>query len=220
MIGYGELVLEAARKSTKNVVEFRATSALSERLPERLPGRITKLVKDLERFAFSPLVMAGRAADIVHVVDPGNILYLDFIRHRAAVVTVHDMIPYLSLAGRLDGFRPSITGRWVMSPILERLRQVARIICVSEATRRDMLGFVDVNSSQFVVVPNAIFQPIASAPPQNCHALRDELKIPATAPLLLHVGGNFYKNRETVLRSFRAAEISYAGCAPNICGST
>ena len=34
----------------------------------------------------------------------GNAIYLDVVRHDRAIVTVHDIIPYLAASDRLDGF--------------------------------------------------------------------------------------------------------------------
>ena len=203
MIGYGELLLEAARKSGKPVLELRPSSGLSEILPRSASaGALGKVVRNIDRLAISPVTLAGRRADIVHVVDPGNIIYLDVIRHRASVVTVHDMIPYLCLAGRLEGFRPTATGQWLMRRILSRLRRVDRIVCVSERTRRDLIDFIDLDPSRIVTIPNAVFQPMSPADPQACRTLRSQLGLPEHAPLVLHVGRNFYKNRQSVLAVF------------------
>lgn len=203
MLGYGELVLEAARSISGATLELPVASSLSaivSRFSNR--GRLAKLIRNIERFGLTPLLFAGRRADIVHVIDPGNVPYLDVIRHRASVVTVHDLIPYLCQAGRLEGFRPTATGRWLMRRILSRLRRVDRIVCVSEATRRDLLELSDVEPGRVVTIPNAVFQPMGPATPEACRAVRQELGLPPDAPLVLHVGRNFYKNRRIVLEVF------------------
>lgn len=205
MIGYGELVLEAARQTGASVAEFEGASRLSRLLPGRFQGaRLGKAVRDVERFVLSPVALGGRGAGIVHVVDPGNAIYLGVIRHRASVVTVHDMIPYLCLAGRLEGFRPSRYGRMLMRRIMARLKRADRIVCVSEATRRDLLEIEDIEPARVTVIANAVFQPMAPASPQDCAALRAELGIPPDACVLLNIGRNFYKNRSCVLDVFSA----------------
>lgn len=203
MLGYGALLLEAARGVDFNTVEMSATSVLSDLVPASLVGNhVGKLVRDVERFLLTPSSFIGRSARICHVVDPGNAPYLDVIRHHASIVTVHDLIPYLCLSGRLAGFRPSLTGRWLMRRILERLKRTDRIVCVSECTRRDLLELTDLDPSRILTIPNAIFQPMAPASSDECTALRSELGLPAGAPIVLHVGRNFYKNRKVVLEVF------------------
>jgi glycosyltransferase involved in cell wall biosynthesis len=203
MLGYGELVMDAVNRSGASLAELDGFSGLSDWLPDPVKGGwFGKAVRDVERFILSPLALAGRSADIVHVVDPGNCIYLDVIRHRFSVVTVHDMIPYLCLAGRLKGFQPSAKGRLLMRQIIKRLRRVDRIVCVSEATRRDLIEVAQVERARIVVIPNAIFQPMSPAPVEACLSLRDEFGIPLTAPLLLHVGERFYKNHAGVIEVF------------------
>jgi glycosyltransferase involved in cell wall biosynthesis len=109
------------------------------------------------------------------------------------------MIPYLARDGRLPGWKPSPTGRWLMNRITARLAKVDHIVCVSHATKRDLLSYVDIPEDRVSVIHNAVFQPMQPAPPETCGDLRTRLGLPAEAPLILHVGRNFYKNRETVL---------------------
>ena len=110
MIGYGELLLGAARASGREAVEVRPVSALGAALPAEMKGGLRKVAGNLDRFGLSPLAMLGRRAEVVHVVDPGNAVYLPLIRHRRSIVTVHDMIPYLARDGRLQGWQPTRTG--------------------------------------------------------------------------------------------------------------
>jgi glycosyltransferase involved in cell wall biosynthesis len=180
-----------------------ATSVLSDFMPTALAeGRAGKLVRDIERFLLTPASLIGRSAGICHVVDPGNANYLGVIRHRVSVVTVHDVIPYLCLAGRLTGFRPSPMGRWLMRRIVARIARVDRIVCISECTRRDFLELVQLDPTRVVTIPNAVLEPMAPAAAEDCAARRGELGLPGDAALVLHVGGSFYKNRRTVLEVF------------------
>lgn len=199
MIGYGEMLLEAARETEREVVEFRPASLFGRLLPERVQGLPRRLANNLDRFLVTPLKFAGKKADIVHVVDPGNAVYLPLIRHRRSIVTVHDMIPYLARDGKLPGWQPSRTGRWLMSRITAQLAKVDHIVCVSHATKRDLLSYVDIPEECVSVIHNAVFQPMQPASEAACADFRARLGLPEAAPLILHVGRNWYKNRETVL---------------------
>jgi len=127
------------------------------------------------------------------------VVYLPFLRHRRSIVTVHDMIPYLARDGKLPGFTPTRTGRWLMNRITAQLAKVDHTVCVSHATKRGLLAYVDIPEERVSVIHNAIFQPLESASAEARAELRTRLGLPAEAPLILHVGRNFYKNRETVL---------------------
>jgi glycosyltransferase involved in cell wall biosynthesis len=199
MIGYGKLLLDAAEQSGCNVVEFRAASFFGRLLPNRFQGLTRKLANNVDRFMVTPLMFVCKNADIVHVVDPGNAIYLPLIRHRCSIVTVHDMIPYLARDGKLQGWQPTRTGLWLMRKITAQLSTVDHIVCVSRATKRDLLSYVDIPEERVSVIHNAVFQPMEPAIRDACTDLRARLDLPVTAPLILHVGRNWYKNRETVL---------------------
>lgn len=202
MIGYGEMLLEAAWQTEHAVEEFRPASLFGRLLSERFRGTSRKLANNLDRFVVTPLQLAGSKADIVHVVDPGNAVYLPLIRHRRSIVTVHDMIPYLARDGKLPGWQPTRTGRWLMNRIITQLAKVDHIICPSHTTKRDLLAYVDLPEERVSVVHNVVFQEMAQESPEACSDLRARLGVPQEVPLILHVGRNFYKNRTTVLESF------------------
>lgn len=204
MIGYGHLLLDAARRSGYATAEFRAISLCARLAPGRVAQRlIAKLLANVDRFVATPLALAGRRAAIVHVVDPGNAPYLRVLRYQAAIVTVHDLIPYLCASGRLTGFRPTAAGRTLMAEILHQLQRADRVVCVSENTRRDLLSLVDIDPNRVVTIPNAVFQPMQRASDAACGDIRSWLRLPPEAPIILHVGSNaFYKNRLTVIDVF------------------
>jgi glycosyltransferase involved in cell wall biosynthesis len=227
MLGYGRLLLEAARSVDSSSVALSPASNLTDRMPDwALQSTVGRRVRDIERFVLTPLSLAGSSAGICHVADPGNATYLSVIRHRASVVTVHDLIPYLCLAGRLPGFRPSRAGRWLMGRILARLKKADRIVCVSERTRRDLLELTGLDAPRVLTIPNTVFQPMAPAAPEECAALRAGLGLPAGAAVVLHVGQAFYKNHKAVLEVFariRAARrnarlVLVGGLAPDQAG--
>jgi len=146
--------------------------------------------------------MLGRRARLVHVVDPGNAVYLDLVRKDWAVVTVHDMIPYLAAAGRLDGFQPTRKGRLLMSSIVSCLRRADRIICVSEKTHADVLALVNPDPARVVTIHNTVFQPLAPASAADQAKLRRTLHLDSKARVVLHIGRSFYKNHKAVLEVF------------------
>lgn len=197
MIGYGSLLIDAARENGFNVAEWRAAS-LFARLP--LSGRAKKFALNLDRFIVTPIKLLGRRASLVHVVDPGNCIYVPLTRHTRSVVTVHDMIPWLSRDNRLNGFSPTFTGQWLMKQILKQLGRSEQIICDSESTKRDLLNFSTISSDSVRVVYIPVFQRMGPSTSDAATSLRTKLNLPLEAPLILHIGRNFYKNREAVLQ--------------------
>ena len=117
-------------------------------------------------------------------------------RTKRLVMTVHDV------AFRLfPETAPHSTLRWLRR--LDRaLRQAARIIVVSEQTKRDLLDQYRVSERQVVVVPNGVdvqaFQDITDS---EVSAAREQLHI--RGPYLLFLGGiEPRKNLPAVVRAF------------------
>lgn len=199
MIGYGELLLDAARGTGAHVTEWRCLSFLS-RLP--LSKRWLKLALQIDRFLLTPFAFMGRRADLVHVADHGNAIYLPFVRARKTVVTVHDLIPFLARDGRLAGFTPSFLGRLAMRATLFCLMRTGTLISPSTSTIRDLIAYLPGRSEQTRMVPNAVFQPLERVSLTEIADFRRSHNIKADAPLVLHVGRGFYKNRGFVLEVF------------------
>jgi len=205
MIGYGEVVLDAAVQTGLRVVEWRCSSWFAK-LPLR--GLLRKLALNLDRFIVTPLMFFGRKTDLIHVVDPGNCIYLPLIRYRRSIVTVHDMIPYLANDGKLPGFTPTRTGRWLMNRILIQLSKVDHIVCDSDSTRRDLLTYVNIRPMQVSLIYIPVFQSMVPATLESCNIFRTHQGIPHDVPIVLHVGNHFYKNRPLVLEIFAQVRLA------------
>lgn len=199
MIGYGSILIKAARNSGFDVVEWRGASLFS-RLP--LSQRLQKLALKVDRFLVTPLKLLGRKADLVHVVDPGNCIYLPLTRYSRLVVTVHDMIPWLVRDNRLSGFSPSRTGKWLMDFIVNQLTRADHIICDSQSTLQDVLYFTNLSMEKMSVVYIPVLQKIEPSSFDACDRLRARLLLPPRSPLIFNVGRGFYKNRKTILKIF------------------
>jgi glycosyltransferase involved in cell wall biosynthesis len=144
-------------------------------------------------------------ADVVHVCDHSNAVYIRRLHAIPHVVTCHDLIAIRSALNEFPGQRTGWTGRQLQRMILAGLRQARRIVCVSAATRADVLRLTQRPAARVTVVPNGLNYPFAPMDAADCRPRLARLGIPAGRPLLVHVGGNaWYKNREGVLRIFAA----------------
>lgn len=196
MIGYGELLLKAAGATGFRVSEWRCLTVLG-RLPLR--GRLGWLAAHIDRFVLTPLAFVGRRADVVHVADPGNAIYLPLLRCANKVVTVHDMIPFLCRDRRLQGFLPSLLGRVLMRAMLTCFRSASHLVTPSTATARDLESYLAPQLPPLTVIPHAVFHELAPAPAPVVDDLLRRYTIAKSGPLILHVGSSFYKNRPFVL---------------------
>lgn len=157
----------------------------------------------LDRFLLFPgrLREAVRWADVVHVCDHTNAVYVPFLRNKPLVVTCHDAFGILVARGQIEGQRAGWSGRRFANAVLSGLSSTSCIVCVSEFTRDAVRQLLPGSSGPRVaVVHNGIeefWRPVGEEAIDRIHALG------VTQPFVLHVGGNqWYKNRLGVLKTF------------------
>lgn len=142
-------------------------------------------------------------ADVVHICDQANAVYVPWLKGKPHLVTCHDMLAISSALGEIPQNPTRFTGRTYQRWILRGLRKAQHTVCVSEKTRTELLRLAGISQARVSVVPNALNYPYHPMSEEEAsHRLR-QLGVPAGHPFLLHVGGNFwYKNRGGVLAIF------------------
>lgn len=124
-----------------------------------------KWVGYLNKFVlFAPaLLRAARGADIVHICDHSNAMYVPWLKGRITIVTTHDVIALRAARG-LAGMPPTgWSGRILQRLILRGLCQANRITTVSDLTREEVLELAPALDGRVDCVPNGLgpeFHPI------------------------------------------------------------
>jgi len=160
----------------------------------------------LARFVRYPIAASRSRADVYHIVDHGYAHLAALLPRKRVVVTCHDLM-LMKAAEGAAGFVPGPMSlarfRWSTS----FLKSVARVVAVSEATKRDVVRLRGVAPERVVVVPNGIaacFRPL----PQEARA-RLKAGIAPGRHLVLHVStGDAYKNVAGTLRVLAALRDS------------
>jgi glycosyltransferase involved in cell wall biosynthesis len=194
------------------------------RPPAYVGGRVTarglgKWLGYVDKYVLYPprlRNLARQHADtptVVHVCDHSNAMYVPWLRRIPHVVTCHDLIAVRAALGEFAGERTRWSGRRLQQMIRHGLRQASRIICDSDATRRDAQRIV--GQREYTVIAPGV-SPIFVRVPQDEALKRIESLRPvdcdpavwtriASGPYLLHVGGNqWYKNRAGLLAIYAA----------------
>ena len=89
-------------------------------------------------FPFSLMWRARRCA-LVHIVDHSNAIYLFWLPSKKVIVTCNDLLAVRSALGEIPEHRTGFTGRLLQKWILAGLRRADHIVCISEATKLDVL---------------------------------------------------------------------------------
>jgi glycosyltransferase involved in cell wall biosynthesis len=151
--------------------------------------------------------------ELFHVTDHSYAHLLHGLPPQRAVVTCHD----------LDTFRPlfqpeagphSRLLKAVAARTLEGLQRAARVVCVSEATRRDLLAHHLYSDERVVVIPNGVHPSFSAEPDPRADAAARRLLASsgasADAQNILHVGSTVERKRlDVLLRVFAAVRAEF-----------
>ena len=145
-------------------------------------------------------------ADVVHICDHSNAMYVAHLRGKPHVVTCHDLLAVRGALGEETDCPATFTGKILQRWILRSLRRAQMVACVSTATRADLLrlGGPQMDARSSVIMLGVV--PTLSAVERNdAHArLASLCGVKLGRPFLLNVGSNLQrKNRDGALRIFK-----------------
>lgn len=170
-------------------------------------GYIDKFVLFLPRLAAT-----SRWADVVHICDHSNGMYVPRVRHRPNLITCHDVIAIQAALGLVPGWYVGASGRLFQKLIARGMARADLIACVSNLTRRDLLAHRLAEPDKVVTVLNGLNEDFHPVPPEQQQELLAPLGLAAADDYLVHVGWDLdRKNRKAVLEAFIALQALAAG---------
>jgi glycosyltransferase involved in cell wall biosynthesis len=197
-------LMERALRETGHEVCVRRPPGIVGNLHPRGHG-LGKWLGYIDKFGVFPITLraAVRWCDVVHICDHANSFYVKYLRSRPHLVTCHDVLALRSALGEVPENRTAGTGRQLQRMILNGLRQAQHIVCVSEATRAELLRIASIPKDRVSRAYNALNYPYSRMAEPEASAHLHRLGIDPSQPFLLHVGGNqWYKNRLGALQIF------------------
>jgi glycosyltransferase involved in cell wall biosynthesis len=123
---------------------------------------------------------------VLHVLDHSYAHLLSPHRARPAVVTVHDLIPLLTVRRRPTGLRDRIRN-FVLERVLEAMRRADRWIVSTEWLRGELAEWLG-EEHRIDVIPYGVDDGYFSPPDGSRAELRGGLGVPDDRFLVLHVG--------------------------------
>lgn len=200
---YAAMLDEGLRARGHEVRLLRPPARLLAGMPNA--GTAAKWAGYVDKFVLfrSALRAAAGEAEVVHLCDHSNAMYVPLIAGRPHVVTCHDLLAIRSARGHFPQNRVGATGRLFQRMITSGLQQAGSILCVSQKTRDDLERYLDVPASRLHLVPNALPWPYRPLERGEAQPRLAELGIGAGDDYFLHVGGDhWYKNRPAVIAIF------------------
>jgi glycosyltransferase involved in cell wall biosynthesis len=208
-------MLEAGMRARGHEVHLlQPPAVLGPRVAEGSP--LSKWLGYADKFVLfrRELRRAAATAEIVHLCDHSNAMYVPALAHSAHVITCHDVLAIRSAMGHFPENRVGVTGRIFQRLIARGLRRAGAILCVSGKTRDDLKQYLGIPEERLHVIPNALHWPYEPMSADACPPLLMSVGLRPGEPYFFHLGGNhWYKNRGAAIEIF--AELrklpQYAG---------
>jgi glycosyltransferase involved in cell wall biosynthesis len=197
------------RELPKTGCDVRVLAPTSRVLAIPHARRWSKWLGYVDKFiVFIPaLARHVRWADVVHVADHSNAMYVRWIRSKPNLVTCHDVIAVQAAKGMVEGWDVSWTGRQFQRLISRGLALTDLVACVSDMTRRELLALGLAEEQKVMTVTNGLnddFSPVAA---DLAGRLIARFGLAPAQPYLLHVGLDLArKNRMAVIKAFVALQ--------------
>ncbi|MEA5602309.1 glycosyltransferase family 1 protein [Nostoc sp. UHCC 0252] len=169
------------------------------------PNSLRKWLGYIDKFVFFPaqLRQALSWADIVHICDQGNAVYVKYLGNTPHVITCHDLFPIRSGLGEFPEYQTGWTGKQFQQMVMRGLNRAHKVACVSEQTKSDVLRLCSLSKSAVSVIPMGLNYPYTPMTAIESQPRLKALGIPQNCQFILHVGANhWYKNRLGVLSIF------------------
>src|SRR5262249_33547084 len=142
-------------------------------------------------------------ADIIHICDHSNAMYLRCAGTRPALITCHDLLAIFAARGAYPAITVGISGRILQRWIAANLSKARHVICVSSKTQDDLESLVPGFRSKTIVIHHHLNWKYSPATPNAITEAKIESGLMPDAEYLIHVGGNqWYKNRLGTMQIF------------------
>jgi glycosyltransferase involved in cell wall biosynthesis len=158
--------------------------------------------QELKRYAARywvyPRRVRRKPGSVMHVLDHSYGHILLHRRKRPAVVTVHDLLPLITVRRQARGVREHVRN-WMLGRVLEGLRRADAWIVATEWLRSELAGWLDTEEG-IHVIPFGVDEAFLAEPEESRAETRKRWGVSDNAFVVLHVGSvGERKNVPTVI---------------------
>jgi glycosyltransferase involved in cell wall biosynthesis len=209
MLRYADLLVEELARRGHHVSMVHPPARLLRWFGASAPG--AKWLGYIDKYLLAPGYLRRRCleADIVHICDHSNSMYLRLAGTTPSLITCHDLLAVFAAQGKFPGQTTGFTGRLLQRWIASGLRRARVVICVSHKTERDLQELAHGTPPPTYVVHHPLnwdYHPVTAG---SGHAVLAARGIAGKAAYLLHIGSNsWYKNRPAAVRVFAALKAT------------
>jgi glycosyltransferase involved in cell wall biosynthesis len=204
MLGFALLMEQGLREAGHDVRTLHPPVVFG-RLGRWLPVA-SKWLAYMDKFLLLPPLLreAARRADVVHICDHSNAMYVPQNRRIPHVVTCHDLLAVRGGLGEETDCPASPLGTLLQRWIVRGLMRADGLACDSTSTLEDANRLLAGRRQPPELLPIAlkhVYKPVAER--ERLERLKDATWLDRTKSFVLHVGSSLRrKNREGILRVF------------------
>ncbi|MBX9685907.1 MAG: glycosyltransferase family 4 protein [Candidatus Obscuribacterales bacterium] len=210
---YAEILFLGLKNQNLEVKLIRPREFFPE-LRGKLPRALSKALGYISKYCIFPweLLEAIRWADLVHICDQYNAVYVPLLGNKAHLVSCHDLLSVRAAMGEETYCYPSFSGKILQRLILFGLKSASAIACVSEFTLQDLKRVLGSDTHKKLKVINNCLDP-SFLPISGTEAkLLLEGLISLSRPYVLVVGSDLpRKNRTAALQIFSKIKDEFEG---------
>ena len=203
MLRYARLLGQEFQKRGHIVRIAYPPSPILDRTGSNPP--FAKWIAYLDKYLLAPAFLRRqvRDADIVHVCDHSNSMYLRLAGKTPCILTCHDLLAVFAAQGKFAGIRIGSTGRLLQRWIASGILHAPSVICVSHKTDTDLRQLAAGTPPPSTVVYNPLNWDFHPVPSEETAAFLAARGLAGDEEYLIHIGNNsWYKNRPAAVRIF------------------
>lgn len=165
-----------------------------------LPLR-SKIDNYYSRFIYYPWQARRYQGDVNHIVDHGYGHLVFNLDPKRTIVTCHDLILLKCKSGELP-INPPVVATKMFQYSIKGMGKAARIIAVSENTKKDILTYVRCDPARIKVIYQGINSKFRKIEDETfLEKITKKYSLGSSSPKLLHVGHSGCKNVEAVIQT-------------------
>jgi len=167
---------------------------------------IGKWLGYIDKFLLFPLFLNRKihGADIIHICDHSQSIYLTQMKKKPSILTCHDLLAVRSALGEFAAHQTKRLGRIFQKKILSSINHARHVVCDSQATLNDVKRLTKIQDKDLsIVYPGLNYEYLAMGQ-EEAKAILREHHIHVPESFFIHVGkGTWYKNLKGLGEIFR-----------------
>jgi glycosyltransferase involved in cell wall biosynthesis len=213
MLRYGQMMLRGLSQTPHEVTLVTPRAVLNP--GQRGNAGVWKWIGYLDKYCAGTgaIARAVREADLVHICDHSNAVYVPRAPRCPYVVTCHDLLAVRGALGEDTDCPASSAGRYLQRAILSGLGRAHAVACDSRATLSDARRLLGADyPGELTLIPPALNYPYRRLDEQEARRRLAVCGIGADSSYILHVGNDHpRKNRVLVLEALARICASWPG---------